>query len=415
MVPAVVQEVVQVERKPTGSLDGFVIPRKVAPRKSTSTRKVSTGSYSRFREPEMAIPSGDDSVGKEHAEDQELSSDNESDRSPAKTHNGKKLSDQQMREARKKAVANREVAQKHHSAKLQRNPSRNPKYTDGAASDFHQSDHPEFGRDSDDIYERVEKAVKKRLAPGGGGSAFGYETPSEKYADERAAVVESRLKWVRPCPPDLTYLVDQTVNSEMLNRVIDDWDKMCSASGDATKNGEFRIPASSVDGPDGPISDDELWVGAHTQPVSSTGSRGKPVKGFNIMFWYVDQVKRLCHEMYDASPSGRAQSRGKACLSYVFYTFKPGMNCLLCACGYDESQPYKRKWEDIGRFARHLMEWHVQKSWFFQCRNKKPGVFCTHNGVQMRAGFRTNRLRLFLRNRVQATEHRCTTYEHPRV
>ena len=106
------------------------------------------------------------------------------------TRNGKKLSEEQMRAARKKAALNREITQKYIKTRYtERQPASNRRYTDGAASDFCQSDHPEFGNVSDETVERVRRAVKKRLAPGGGGSAFGYENPIEKYADERLSLI----------------------------------------------------------------------------------------------------------------------------------------------------------------------------------------------------------------------------------
>ena len=39
-------------------------------------------------------------------------------------------------------------------------------------------------------------------------------------------------------------------------------------------------------------------------------------------------------------------------------------------------------------------------------------MFCTHNGVRLRDGFRTNRIGLFLRHRVQAAEHLCNMAQH---
>ena len=106
--------------KPAICSNHFVIPKKVAPK--GRPKKVILSSYSEFREPEMAIPSGDDSGGSSYKRPtcvHSMSTDTESDQgSPPKTRNGKKLTEVQMRSAREKAMVNRDRSQKKFLTKL---------------------------------------------------------------------------------------------------------------------------------------------------------------------------------------------------------------------------------------------------------------------------------------------------------
>ena len=58
--------------------------------------------------------------------------------------------------------------------------------------------------------------------------------------------------------------------------------------------------------------------------------------------------------------------------------YENGRQCLLCA----SSRPLQvnkvrkaRVWNDFGRFARHLLELHVDEAFFFQCSARADGTY----------------------------------------
>ena len=195
--------------------------------------------------------------------------------------------------------------------------------------------------------------------------------------------------------------------SPMLDTPVKVWSSFCASGKSIRENNSMRVPTAN--GPMDEIegeSDPELWVGAAMDDVAED-SPGY-VKPFNYLKWYVEQLTLLCKRMFDGTELGRTQARRFAAMAYVFYTFVPGRSCLFCASGCLEGQNFKRKWNDLGRFARHLMEMHVEEQWFFSCKPCRISgdCNCIHNGYPMRKPFTTSRLGLFLRHKCQSQGHR---------
>ena len=131
-----------------------------------------------------------------------------------------------------------------------------------------------------------------------------------------------------------------------------------------------------------------------------------------------DQVTLITKERYPATSEGRKRAERSANLAYVFNTFEPGRGCLFCLSGWIPSLPFENIYNDIGRFARHLMEWHVEFAWSFMCRkNKVSGLYdCVHNGRLMNHPFSTMRVGLFIRHRTEGgTGHRQNIWETRRI
>ena len=148
-----------------------------------------------------------------------------------------------------------------------------------------------------------------------------------------------------------------------------EWSAYCHRNKSMKFNSAVDLPV-----PSGEVSDSELWVGAGYNNMLDTNVAS--VRPFNLLQWYFDQVTLMTKERFAGTVDGKKRAERAANLAYVFNTFEPGRGCLFCLSGWKASLPFKRVFNDIGRFARHLIEWHVEEAWTFTCRkNKASGQY----------------------------------------
>ena len=109
-----------------------------------------------------------------------------------------------------------------------------------------------------------------------------------------------------------------------------------------TDNRYHCPPRESKDG-----SDDEDWLDDQSHPID----------------WYVDEV----NDIIDVPrPSIRKDLRRK--LKYAWRSYVPKDPCAFLRCAAPYKQTKKPKtWSTLARFARHLVEKHLPKQFFFHC------------------------------------------------
>ena len=74
--------------------------------------------------------------------------------------------------------------------------------------------------------------------------------------------------------------------------------------------------------------------------------------------------------------------------------YENGRQCLLCASSRPLQVNKVRKahvWNDFGRFARHLLELHVDEAFFFQCSARADGTYpCKRKGKDLKDAWLTH-------------------------
>ena len=125
--------------------------------------------------------------------------------------------------------------------------------------------------------------------------------PREARANERDRIIRERRQYLRPAPIELTGVIDQTSKSKLLTEPIQAWWKYVALEDNMKVNVNLRLPKWIETATD--ESDDEQWVGASTEGCVADSE--KPIKEFNLMAWYVNQVRMHCAQVFDGSDEGR--------------------------------------------------------------------------------------------------------------